>query len=154
MNVLDESLVTTDPMLLPPREKPYVLENVFEKIVHDCRDEIVFDLGDCCLRIGIDINYDTLTFRFQPKHFRPTKNWASVRGSESWKKCIGKEIGWTWLALNQQGYLDTALISFDGIEPNMMLQGVASSIEVFAITPAKAVVNAKGGKNGQHKARY
>ena len=135
MNMLSGSMLTTDPMLLPTREEPYVLKDVLEKNVHGCRDAIVFDLGDCCLRIGVDINYDTLLCRFQSRPFRATERWVSLRNSELWRKCTGKECGWTWLAVNQQGYLDTVLLSFDGIEPSIMLQAIASSIEVFSIAP-------------------
>ena len=151
MNTLDRSLVTTDPMLLPPRDEPYVLKDVLEKTVHGCRDAIALDLGDCWLRIGVDINYDTLLFRFQSRPFKPTKRWVSLRNSEPWKKCTGKECGWTWLAVNQQGYLDTMLISFDGIEPSIMLQAIASSIEVFTISPAKTAAVVKPAKNGRAK---
>ena len=151
MNVLDESLVTTDPMLLPSRDEPYVLKGVFEKTVHGCRDAVVLDLGDCCLRIGVNIDYDTLLFRFQSRPFRPSKRWASLRDASPWKECTGKECGWTWLAVNQQGYLDTALISFDGIEPSIMLQAIASSIEVFTIAPAKTEAVVKAGRNGRHR---
>jgi hypothetical protein len=149
--MLDRSLVTTDPMLLPPRDEPYILNDVFEKNVHGCRDAFVLDFVDCYLRIGVDINYDTLLFRFQSRPFKPTKRWVSLRSSEPWKKCTGKECGWTWLAVNQQGYLDSALISFDGIEPSIMLQAVASSIEVFTISPAKTAAALKAGKNGRPK---
>ena len=150
MNELAESLLTTDPMLLPPREARYILKNVLEKIVHDCRDELMLDLGDCCLRIGVDINCDTLLFRFQSRPFRPTKNWVNLGNNEPWKNYIGKECGWTWLAVNQQGYLDSALISFDGIQPSIMLHAIASSIEVFTITPAKSATVGKAGRNGRH----
>ena len=153
MNTLAESLVTTDPMLLPPRNEPYVLKDVFEKIVHGCRDEIILDLGDCSFRIGVDINYDTLVFQFQSRPFKPTKRWVSLENSEPWEKHVGQECGWTWLAVNQQGYLDTALVSFDGIEPGIMLQAIASSIEVFTIMPAKTLAVAKSSRNGRHKDR-
>ena len=151
MNVLAQALDTGDPLLLPERDKPYVLKNVFEKIADGCRDEIVLDFGDCCLRIGVDIDTDTLVIRFRSMPFRSTKRWVSLRTSEPWKKCAGKECGWTWLAVNQQGYLDTVLISFDGIEPNILLQAIASSIEVFTITPEKSAAVAKVGGNGRHK---
>ena len=154
MSMLTPALVTNDPMLLPPRDEPYVLKDVLEKNVHGCRDAIVLDLGDCCLRIGVEINYDTLLFRFQSRPFKPTKRWVSLRNSEPWKTCTGKECGWTWLAVNQQGYLDTALISFDGIEPSIMLQAIASSIEVFTIAPAKAMAVAKAARNGRPKAHH
>jgi hypothetical protein len=154
MSILAQPLGAADPLLLPPREEPYVFKNVFEKTTNGCRDEIVLDLGEGGLRIGVDINYDTLLFRFQSRPFKPTGRWVSLRNSEPWKKHVGQECGWTWLAVNQQGYLDTMLISFDGIEPSIMLQAIASSIEVFAVTPAKAKVLAKAGRNGRHKAHH
>jgi hypothetical protein len=149
MNVLGQAIDRANPLLLPERDKPYVLKNVFEKIADGCRDEVVLDFGDSCLRIGVDINTDTLVLRFRSMPFRPTKRWVSLRSAEPWKKCDGKECGWTWLAVNQQGYLDTVLISFDGIVPTVMLQAIASSVEVFTITPAKTVAVAKTGGNGR-----
>ena len=154
MNLLAQPLGTADPLLLPSREKPYLLKNVLEKMSDDCRDEIVLDFGDSCLRIGVDINTDTLVIRFRSMPFRPTKRSVSLRGSEPWINCVGKECGWTWLAVNQQGYLDTVLISFDGIVPTIMLQAIASSIEVFTISPAKTAVIVKAGKNGRSKVHH
>ncbi len=50
-----------------------------------------------------------------------------------WKRLIGKECGWTWMALNQQGYCDSAMLSFEGIVPTVLLHAIASSIELFTI---------------------
>lgn len=50
-----------------------------------------------------------------------------------WKKLLGKELGWTWVAINQQGYRDSVMLSFDGIVPTILLHVIASSIEVFTI---------------------
>ncbi len=40
------------------------------------------------------------------------------------------------LIMNQQGYIDGLLIGFDGIEPQVLLNVVASSIKVSQITRA------------------
>jgi len=134
MNLLASLPDSRDPLLLPPRETPYVLSDVLEKRVYGCRDELILNLGDCSLRFKVDIDTDTITSQFQPSSFRAKKGYVSIQAAELWKKFVGKECGWTWLAWNQQGYLDTVLISFDGIEPNVLLNTFGSSIEVHMVS--------------------
>ena len=133
MNDLARHPQNADPLLLPPREAPYVLNDVLEKIVYGFRAELIFNLSDCFLRFGVDIDTDTITSQFQPSPFRG-KGFRSIRNAKPWKKYVGKECGWTWFAWNQQGYLDSVLMSFDGIEPNVLLHTIGSSIEVFMIS--------------------
>ena len=136
-----------DPLLLPPRETPYLLHDVLEKRVYGCRDELILNLGECFLRFGVDIDTDTITSRFQPSSFRATKGYASIQGSKPWKRYVGRDCGWTWFGWNQQGYLDTVLLSFNGIKPSVLLQTIGSAIEVFTITPVeKAGVSASSGR--------
>jgi uncharacterized protein DUF6334 len=142
-----------DPLLLPPREAPYVLNNVLEKRVYGCRDELILTLGDCFLRFGVDIDTDTITSRFQPLLFRAKKGYASIQSARPWNKYVGKECGWTWLAWNQQGYLDSVLISFDGIEPNVLLHTIGSSIKVFMISPAEKPITPGKDKVGKRNAK-
>src|SRR6266581_2655808 len=134
MNLLARHPASRDPLLLPPRETPYVLSDVLEKRVYGCRDELILNLGDCSLRFKVDSDTDTITSQFQPSSFRAKKGYASIQAAKLWKKFVGKECGWTWFAWNQQGYLDSVLISFDGIEPNVLLNTIGSSIEVFMIS--------------------
>lgn len=63
------------------------------------------------------------------------KGRSVLAASEPWQKLIGKECGWTWVTINQQGYRDGVLLSFSGIVPSVMLHVIASSIEVFRIVP-------------------
>lgn len=149
MNLLARKPDSDDPLLLPPRDTPYVLNYVLERIVHGCRDELVLDLGDSFLRFGVDIDTDTITSRFEPCPFRAKKSYKSIGSSRPWKTWLGKQCGWTWLAVNQQGYLDSVLMSFDGIEPNVLLQTIASSIEVFTISSAEKATVAEPDKNGK-----
>ncbi|MBI3410747.1 MAG: hypothetical protein HY040_20620 [Planctomycetes bacterium] len=140
---------TYDPLLLPPRDAAYRLHDVFEKKVDGCRDELILDFGDCILTFEVDIDTDTISGQFQRGRFKPTNGYESVQAFRPWKKYIGKQCGWTWFAVNQQGYVDSALISFEGIEPNILLHVIASSMELFVINAmprAIASVKKKGRK--------
>ena len=143
MNLLARQPDKTDPMLLPPRETPYLLTDVLEKRVHGCRDELILNLGECFLRFGVDSEADTITSQFQPSSFRGKKGYASIQATKPWKSYLGKECGWTWFGWDQEGYLDIVLLSFDGIVPSVLLQAIASSIEVFAISPVDKVSGSK-----------
>jgi hypothetical protein len=141
-----------DPLLLLPREAPYILADVLEKWVHGCRDEIVLSLGDSFIRFVVDNETDTIMSEFKPSPFRGKKRYVSIRSATPWKAHVGKECGWTWFGWNQQGYLDTVLISFDGIVPSILLQTIASSIKVFTISPAENAVALPTSRGGKQKA--
>ena len=51
----------------------------------------------------------------------------------TWSRFIGKEFSTGWLTLNQQGYTDGALLSFDGVVPEVGLNVVAAAFEVLEI---------------------
>jgi len=125
-----------DPLLLPPREKPYLLKDVLERVVHGCRDVLILDLGDCFLRFEIDPDTDTIAGLFQPVPFREREGYTSAAATQPWKQYIGKDCGGTWFGWNQEDYLDIVVVSFDGIEPSVLLHTMGSTIEVFTITRA------------------
>ena len=152
MNLLAHHPQNEDPLLLPSRDAPYVLHDVLEKMVYGCREELILDLGDCFLRFGVDDNTDTIASRFQPSPFRAKKGYRSIQSDKPWKKYVGKECGWTWLAWNQQGYLDSVLLGFEGIEPNVLLQTIASSIDVFTVSLVKPKDASGSSKSGKHEA--
>jgi hypothetical protein len=152
MNLLASHLDSADPLLLPPRETPYILKDVLEKVVYDCRDQLILNLGDCYLQFGVDIDTDTITSQFQDKPFRVKRGYASIQDAMPWKQFVGKECGWTWFGWNKQGYLDTVLISFDGIEPSVLLQTIASSIKIFVISPAAKTPLAAAARKRKSKA--
>jgi hypothetical protein len=151
MNLLARRPENADLLLLPPREAPYILNDVLEKRVHGCRDELILNLRECYFRFGVDIDTDTIVSEFQPSPFRGKKGYACVRSAGPWDKCVGKECGWTWFGWNQQGYLDTVLLSFDGIVPNVLLQTIASSVEVFVISPAEKATAPAPRREGKPK---
>jgi hypothetical protein len=153
MNLLARHPEMADPMLLPPRDTPYVLNDVLEKMVYGSRAELILNLGECFVRFGVDIDTDTVTSQFQPFPFRTRKGYASVQSAKPWRKYVGNECGWTWFAVNQQGYMDSVLLSFEGIEPNILLQTIASSIEVFAISPVEHASNSGADRNGKRSTK-
>ena len=140
-----------DPLLVPDRDEPYYLHDVFEKIVLGCRDEIVLDFGDCFLRFKVDANTDTIAGRFHGKAFAVKRGYRRIGATAPWKQYLNQECGWTWLAINQQGYWDTVLLSFDAVVPNILLNVMASSVYVFAIGPMEKLVAGKTAKSKSNK---
>ncbi|MBC6981362.1 DUF6334 family protein [Caulobacter sp. 17J80-11] len=59
-------------------------------------------------------------------------DWVEV---EELADCIGREIGWSWSAINSQGYWDLFALAFDGIVPNVAFLGMASTIDVLRMAP-------------------
>lgn len=49
---------------------------------------------------------------------------------QPWSNLLGKQIGWGWVMVNQQGYLDGILLSFGGVVPDLLIAVVASSLQV------------------------
>lgn len=136
-----------NPALLPPREAPYVLKDVFEKRLYGCRDELILELDDGFLRFGVDSETDTVTGSFEPSAFARTKEYQRLRSAKPWKKLAGKWCTRTWLAVDEQGYWDMVLIGFDdGIEPSVLLQSVDSSLKVLVIKPAEKAKKAEKAK--------
>jgi hypothetical protein len=137
MNMPLTPYVSEDPLLLTHRAEGYVLKDVWEKWIDGCRDEVALDFGNSCLLMKASIDDDMTDAEFRKRAFRTKKGYVSVRSENPWKEFVGKTCGWTWSATNQQGYRDTTLISFEGIEPNVLLQTMASSIDVYAVKRCK-----------------
>jgi Family of unknown function (DUF6334) len=135
-----------DPLLIPDRDEPYRLHDVFEKLVDGCRDEIVLDFGDSFLRFRVDVDTDAIIGRFYVQPFEVSRGYQRVGAAVPWGKHLNKAIGWTWSAINQQGYWDTVLISFDTVVPNILLNVMASSLYVFTIGPMEKIVARKAAK--------
>jgi Family of unknown function (DUF6334) len=151
MIALTRRVGSLDPLLLPDRDEPYRLHDVFEKIVDGCRDEIVLDFGDSFLRFSVNADTDTIVGKFHGGTVVAKRGYRSIRSAAPWRQYLNKECGWTWLAINQQGYWDTILISFDAVVPNILLNVMASSIYVFAIGPMEKIVPEKAAKPKNNK---
>lgn len=121
------------PALLPDREEPYVLRDVHERMIEGCRGELVLQWDNGFLLFRADSDTDSLEVEYQEGAFASSGKYRSLRSSSPWSEYIGKSCGWTWLAVDQEGYWDSALLSFDDIIPNVLLNVTASSIGVFSI---------------------
>lgn len=54
---------------------------------------------------------------------------------QPWSDLVGKQIGWGWVIVNQQGYLDGILLSFGGVVPELLIAVVASGLQVRKCLP-------------------
>ena len=133
-------------LLLPQRDRPYCLRGVFEHVVEECRNELVFDLADCYLLLRVEEDFDSLGIQFLETEFNPQSGYRSLNSVSPWNRFMGKECGWTWMGINQQGYVDSVMLSFAGIIPNILLHVIASSIKVFSIMPVNegSILDANG----------
>jgi hypothetical protein len=134
MSALAERRGKVDPLLLPDRDEPYELHDVLEKVIDGCRDEIVLSFGDSYLSFKALPDTDEIAARFHARKFT-RRGFGSIGHDTPWRRFVSENCGWTWLAVNQQGYWDTALISFDAVVPNVLLNVMGSSIFVFSVGP-------------------
>jgi hypothetical protein len=133
MTTRADSRSEQDPMLLPERDAPYVLKDVYEKgDPENPRTEIVLQWNDGCLMFRVDEDTDSLSAEFLDAPSLVSHR--RISSEPPWDQYIGKECGWTWVAINQQGYCDSALLSFQGIVPSVMLHVIASAIQFFVIS--------------------
>ena len=122
------------PALLPDREAPYVLRGVYERVVDGCRIELVLQWDGGYLVFRAETDTDSLEADYHEGDLTSSRKYRPLGSVSPWAEYIGKECGWTWIAFNQQGYCDSALISFDGIVPCVLLNVMASSIDVFPVS--------------------
>jgi hypothetical protein len=65
----------------------------------------------------------------------------AVPSSPTWSGLIGKPMGWGWLVVNQQGYLDSVLLSFGGVVPEVAIIVVASALKLRRVSLTDTEVN-------------
>ena len=143
ISAIAKTVETMNPLLLPDRVEAYSLHDVFERVIDGCRDEIVLSFGDCFLSFKIEPDVDTIEAQFHDKKFVSKRSYHSIGHDDPWTRYLNQECGWTWLAINQQGYWDTVLISFETVVPNVLLNVMASSIHVFAVGPMRTTTKDK-----------
>lgn len=124
-----------NPALVPERDAAYRLRGVYESVTDGCRDELVLAFDGASLTFRADADTDTLDARFDGSEFRPPPSYRPLTGS-ALDRVMGAELGWSWLAVNQQGYCDTALLSFAGLTPGVVVHVIGSAVKVFGIDPA------------------
>jgi len=97
-----------------------------------CLDKLIFEFDEVLLLVEAEIDYDTIVVNCIDNV--GLNNYSTEVGNiELWNQFIGKPFGWGWITINQQNYLDGVLLGFEGIEPNILLNVVASSLVIGLI---------------------
>ncbi len=94
-------------------------------------EQILLAFGTEGLIFSCNGDTDTVAVRFGP--LGSVDDAEDLTADGAWSRFIGKEFFWGWLMLNQQGYADGVLLSFDGVVPEIGLNVVASEFEVLEI---------------------
>lgn len=94
---------------------------------------IFLDFGSKCLAVRADGEDDTVEFWSLDPGLSGSIAKSDASGMFPWKAFIGREFGWGWVTVNQQGYLDGIVLSFGGITPQVLITVVASSLKVAEI---------------------
>jgi hypothetical protein len=110
------------------------LQRVAYSRVHGCVARIAFDFASKSLVAVAHEDDDTVTVSVENTHATDPRPASDVSALWPWAHFIGKPFGWGYVVVNQQGYCDGLLLSFDGIRPRVLLQVIASSFQVNAIS--------------------
>jgi Family of unknown function (DUF6334) len=109
------------------------LRSVWQVEEHGCLDRIILEFGKHSLVVTVAPDDDTVDLDVIDATGSSKPVGTEVSQTSPWRNFVGVAFGWGWIAVNQQGYCDTALLSFGGVAPQIMLNVVASSIKVAAI---------------------
>jgi hypothetical protein len=106
-----------------------LLDAVTRTTMDGAIDQITLQFGSRFFAISCNGTDDTIDLSI-PVEFLDVN---SVSHLEPWSELIGKRFGWGWVTINQQGYLDGVLLSFDGITPTLLITAIASSLHIRRI---------------------
>ena len=111
-----------------------MLKSVFEKKEYGCIEKVIFNFEDASLVVFANGDDDTIDFKIVKisDHSNDDTD-RDVSSRNPWDQFIGRRFCWGWMAIDQQGYLDSILLSFDIIFPNLILNVAASSIDIGII---------------------
>jgi hypothetical protein len=107
-----------------------VLSDVYERETDGSVDGLALVFTHRVLLFEADGEDDTISVRWKPISRFRSDGLKSVRSAKVWRSLLQKSFGWGWLTINEQGYCDGALLSFDGIRPCLCLEVIGSSIKI------------------------
>jgi Family of unknown function (DUF6334) len=110
------------------------LDSVWALHIEGSLDRLVLRFGPAALIIKADPDEDTIEFSVSDSCDPHADGCIEADKTEPWRSLIGKPFGWGWVTINQQGYCDGLLLSFEGIYPGIVLNVIASSIKIGLIT--------------------
>jgi hypothetical protein len=94
-------------------------------------DKVAVCMERSTLLISIDGDTDEIVLKVSEDRraiLAPARRWKSFKPLA---KYVGKELGWCWTARNYKGYDDLFILSFHGIEPQIVFCGIASSLWIY-----------------------
>lgn len=110
------------------------LDSVWETHTEGSLERLILIFGPAALAITADVDDDSIDFFVSDSFDLHSAANVEVSQTEVWKGFIGKSFGWGWVTINQQGYCDGLLLSFEGIHPEVLLNVMASSIKIGLIS--------------------
>jgi hypothetical protein len=108
------------------------LQAVHEEWLDGCRSRLILSFAGESLILKAVEEDDTIEVSVA-ESMLPDSNFLAVSNEMAWKSLVGKEFGWGWATINQQGYCDGILLSFDNVVPRIVVNVSASSLDVFSI---------------------
>jgi hypothetical protein len=130
LNVKRQTAIALSPLLsIFETIDGLTLRGVKQRTTNDIVDTILFQLEESFLTIKA-MSDDTVTIFLESGYGHGT----AINDVQPWATNIGKSIGWNWVAVNQQGYMDSVLISFGCVVPEIAIFAVASGLQVHSIS--------------------
>jgi Family of unknown function (DUF6334) len=94
-------------------------------------DKVAVCMERSTLLISIDGDTDEIVLKVSEDRraiLAPARSWKSFEPLATY---VGKELGWCWRARNYKGYDDSFILSFHGIEPQIVFCAIASSLWIY-----------------------
>ena len=130
-------MVTIDEYIGKRLRQLYVKQNVeftsLENFV--IADEIVFDLGNNFIRIVPIIDTDELAVEYLGESdLIDTRQLKPILPG-----FVGKALSAVWSCVNEKGYSDMLILSFENLHPSILVLSEGSSLKVFQANQVKIV---------------
>ncbi|MBI3658547.1 MAG: hypothetical protein HY232_19250 [Acidobacteria bacterium] len=109
------------------------LQAVWQIYTEGSLDRLILDFGSSSLVVIADENDDSIDCKISDATDLHKAGSVDASHLAPWNSFVGKSFGWGWVTINQQGYCDGLLLSFEGIIPQLALNVMASSIKVGMI---------------------
>jgi hypothetical protein len=90
------------------------------------------------LTIAVNPDYDTLVLRETPLSGGGSGEAVTNAMSRApWRRWIGEQLRFSWICINQQGYVDALQFGFESHRPSVSLVATASAIYEYVVTPVR-----------------
>ena len=105
------------------------LRNVIQVYEYDTLAILVLEFDTASLFLTAVANDDSLDVSTTEPEHKSSLKFEGANEVKVWSDVLGKRFGWGWVTVNQQGYRDGALLSFEGIVPQIFVKVIASTLK-------------------------